>query len=296
MDLFLRRESGLDVAAQIMARSPRPILIVTIADTSDAELIFKAVEVGVLDVCSKLPSPMSPLYKQKRERLVRLIKTLATVPVVHRSAGSRPAPDSRAGPTPAPRADLPGRYKVLLIGASTGGPPALCTLLSRLSAPFQLPIVIVQHMAEGFMKGFVDWLGQVTSHRLVMVEQPEVLVPGKVYLPPDSHHLRFSSGQRLALSAEPPRSHQRPSIDILFESAAAQIGNAAIGIILTGMGGDGAAGLLSLKQAGSLTIAQAPHTCVVDSMPRRAIDLGAAGKTLELEAIPTFCNGLVSGY
>ncbi len=284
MDLFLRRENGLDVAAKIMAASPRPILIVTSADTSDKGLVFRAVEAGVLDVAAKLPSPRSPGYEQQRKRLVRLMKSLSKVPVVRRFRPAKPASE----PPPRPRVRIPkseAGFQMLLIGTSTGGPPALAALLDQLRAPFPLPIAVVQHMAVGFMAGFADWLRQVTGHPIVNVGRRTRPLPGTVYLPPDDHHLRLSSPQMIEPSAEPPHDYQRPSVDILFKSAAVHLGSRAIGVILTGMGGDGSQGMLALLRAGALTIAQDPETCVVSSMPQQAIALGAVGKILALGAI-----------
>ncbi len=289
MDLFLRRENGLDVAASIMAKTPRPILIVTSADTSDTELIFRAVQVGALEVAAKLPSTKHPAYEQQRLLLVRLIKSLARVPVVHRF---HPARKLSTEPSPVrARERLPARetptagYQVVLIGSSTGGPPALNKLLGALQTPFPLPIVIVQHMADGFMSGFIDWLHQVTGHRIVIADQSTRLEAGTVYVPPDDHHLRLSSPHSVVTSTEPPRGHQRPAVDILFESAADQLGSGSIGVILTGMGSDGSEGMLALHQAGALTMAQEPESCVVGSMPEQAIALGGVSKVLQLEAL-----------
>ncbi len=289
MDLFLRRENGLDVAAAIMAASPRPILIVTSADTSDGELVFRAVKAGVLDVAAKLPPPHSPDYEARRKRLVRMVKALSKVPVVRRFHASKAASMQALRP-PQARVRQPIRskgagYQMLLIGTSTGGPPALAALLDQLEAPFPVPIAVVQHMATGFMAGFAAWLRQVTAHPIVSVVRRMRPSPGTVYLPPDDHHLRVTSARMIEPSAEPPHDYQRPSVDILFKSAAVHLDSGAIAIILTGMGGDGSQGMLALYEAGAVTIAQDPATCVVGSMPQRAIALGGVDKILALAAI-----------
>ncbi|MCP4898219.1 MAG: response regulator, partial [bacterium] len=172
MDVFLRRENGLDITEAIMARCPTPILIVTGGNVSDPALVFRAMEVGALDVCSKLPSPRSPNYPPARDRFVRLVKTLSQVPVVHRKPRRMRTTDHQihrpTTPSSAPRLANPG---VLVIGASTGGPPVLGAILGQLPRPFPLPIAVAQHMAEGFVRGFADWLADETTLPVVCVEE-----------------------------------------------------------------------------------------------------------------------------
>jgi len=140
-------------------------------------------------------------------------------------------------------------------------------------------------MAEGFMQSFVDWLRKATSHRIVWVDGPKTLEPGTFYLPTDDRHLEFCSPRRITISDDPPRGFQRPSADVLFESGAKYFKDTAIGLILTGMGSDGAEGMLALKKAGSYTLAQTPESCVVESMPQEAVKIGAVEKVLSPEAI-----------
>jgi two-component system chemotaxis response regulator CheB len=285
LDLFLRRENGLDVAAMIMSQCPRPILLVTSANAKDTELVFKAVAAGVLDVAPQLPSPWHSSYQRRRAQLLRALKTLARVPVVRRVSprAEGMSPQWRDGAHRS--ASASGRYEALLIAASTGGPPAICTVLSQLTRPFGLPIVIVQHMAEGFLEGFADWLHRSTDHSVVVVDSPVEAKPDTVYLAQSERHLELSGRRTLTPSEAPPRAYQRPSADVLFESAAVELGDACIAAVLTGMGTDGGEGLLALRRKGSLTIAQDPDSCAVDSMPRHAIDLGAVDLVLPVERI-----------
>jgi len=308
MDVFLRAESGLDLAATIMQTTPTPIVMVTAADVRDPSLAFRALQAGALEVCAKLPGPAHPDYAKRRAQLIRQLKSLAEVPVVQRGPlRTRPArpllerapqrgvvrpdaafPAAPAAPaTPAPvrgPATRPGAgaCPMLLIGASTGGPPVLSKLLRALPRPFPLPIAIVQHMTSDFVPGFAKWLGGDTGHPVSLVSSSVAAESGSVYMPVADHHLVLEPRSRLCASSESPYGQYRPSIDRLFESAASIPDAAAsIGVLLTGMGADGAQGLLRLRKAGARTFAQAPDSCAVASMPMRAIALDAAEQVLE---------------
>jgi two-component system chemotaxis response regulator CheB len=159
-----------------------------------------------------------------------------------------------------------------VIGASTGGPPVLEAILKELPNPFPTPIAVVQHMTAGFNREFARWLSEVTGRRAVMVEEPVFMEPGVVYLATDDRHLVLTSRFELAPSDSNERRFQRPSVDVLFESAARHFGSQVAAVLLTGMGSDGIEGMAALKACGAFTLAQKPESCVVDSMPRGAID------------------------
>ncbi len=184
-----------------------------------------------------------------------------------------------------PLADLARLPGVVLLGASTGGPHALGAILMAVPAPHPLPIVVVQHMTKGFGGAFAAWLQSVTRHRVLLVERPEQLRPGVVYLAADDRHLAFTSPLTVAPEDGPVVRFQRPSIDVMFESSARHFRGKVLGALLTGMGGDGASGLLTLRRTGASTVAQEPATCVVDGMPTQAIKRGAAARVLTLEDI-----------
>jgi two-component system chemotaxis response regulator CheB len=291
MDVFLHHENGLDVASAIMAQLPRPILVVTGGDVTDPTLAFQAIEVGALEICRKLPSPRSPDYPQQRDKLVRLVKTLAKVPVVSRHRRAKSPKEREPERSSAKRAPVQVsaqsrcQPKLLVIGASTGGPPVLGGILGQLPKPFPLPIAVVQHMEGSFVKGFAQWLAGVTGYTVVCVENWAPLEPGTVYLPRAQRHLRCTSANRVVASEEAPRGFLRPSVDVLFESAARYVGRGTIGVLLTGMGRDGAAGLKELHDSGGLTIAQEPLSCAVGSMPSHAIEYGAARAVLNPDRI-----------
>jgi len=175
--------------------------------------------------------------------------------------------------------------RIVAIGTSTGGPPALQIILSALPPAFPLPIVIVQHISVGFSSGLASWLANVTSLRCKLGEYGEVMKPGTVYIAPDSNHMTVRKEGCILLDASCPAGGHCPSINVLFESVARNFGASAVGILLTGMGRDGAQGLKAMRQAGSYTIAQDEKSCVVFSMPATAIELDAADEILDLNMI-----------
>jgi len=287
MDVRMPKMNGFQAIQQIMVESPRPILVLT-STSSDIELgiSFKAIEAGALMVAGK-PCGL-PDTDPEAARLILQVKAMSEVKVVARRPRVQkktPAPPGnqpRPGPGPAP-----GRpVRLIAVGASTGGPPALQAILSQLPADLSVPVVVVvQHMSPGFMKGFVRWLTGTTSLRVKLAEQGEPLQPGTVYLGPDHQHLLAAQNGHVRLSDSSPLGGHRPSATVLFESVAQHYGRAAVGVLLTGMGKDGAQGLKALYDAGAHTIVQDEATCVVFGMPKEAIALGAAAEVLPPERI-----------
>ena len=289
MDVHLGSEDGIECAGRIMNACPTPILIVTGLDPKDPDLVFRAMQAGALEVFPKLPGPSSPAYSEGRTRLVRTVKALARVPVVTRHRRSAPATRAASTP-PAPgsrrsTAIENGSPRLVAIGASTGGPPVLHSLLSSLPAPFPVPIAIVQHICAGFTQGLATWLSTTTGHDVRVCENCDRLEPGRVYLGADARHLRVLSDAHLGPAGGAPRHLYRPAIDELFESAAQKLGPSVVAVLLTGMGSDGADGLRALREAGALTLAQSFETCVVDSMPRHAHSAGAVAHLLHPDEI-----------
>jgi chemotaxis response regulator CheB len=175
---------------------------------------------------------------------------------------------------------------MLVIGASTGGPPVLSKLLRALPAPFPLPICIVQHMTRDFVPGFARWIAEDTGLPVSLVSDRAAAQSGVVYIPVADHHLLLESRARLTASAAGPNGPYRPSIDVFFESVARTDAAGSIGVLLTGMGSDGAQGLAKLRAAGARTLVQEPDSCAVAGMPSRAIALGAAEQILHPDALP----------
>ncbi|MFH1019731.1 MAG: CheB methylesterase domain-containing protein, partial [Pseudomonadota bacterium] len=205
---------------------------------------------------------------------------------------------TRATAPPLPKPTIlksKGPVRLVVIGTSTGGPPALRTILSGLPVSFSLPIVCVQHISEGFLPGLLEWLTSECRIPVRVARAGESPLPGIIYFPPEQTHLLFDQQGRFVTSQEPPVDGHRPSVSLTMRSAAASYGPEVLGILLTGMGKDGAEGLLRIAQAGGITIAQDEASSVVFGMPKQAIDLGAAKYVMSLaEVADTLRNGIGS--
>jgi two-component system chemotaxis response regulator CheB len=281
LDMMLPVMTGLAATEYIMAYCPTPILIVS-SSTNRGELFrtYDALAAGALDVLEK-PSGVEAddAWERKlvaRVKLVSRVKVI-THPRARLSAARATPPGRNANGERAASAE--GR--AVLLGASTGGPGALVEVLADLPAPFPLPIFLVLHIGEPFGSAFADWLDGQTPHRVRYAAHGEAAEGGRVLMAPPDRHLVVRGG-RTWLSDEPERHSCRPSVDVLFESAAAEYGTGALAALLTGMGRDGAAGLLAVRRAGGFTVAQDEATSVVYGMPREAVRLGAAARVLPL--------------
>jgi len=293
MDVFLPGSNGIEATAAIMASAPTRVVIVTSAGSEDPDLIYRAMQAGALEVWPKPPSLSHPAYAAEIGRFLKALKALARVPVVRRSvlSGRRepgPIPAARDEPRPPLSSSLPppGPCDALLIGASTGGPPTIEEILRGLPRDFPAPIVVVQHITPGFIQGLANWLVECTNHPVEIITNTRTLKSGRVYLAGDGSHTVFVSRHTVGISPEKPGDLLCPSVDRLFESAADHLGAGCIAVLLTGMGSDGARGLLKLKTAGAFTIVQAPETCVVEGMPSAALRLDAAISALAPRDIP----------
>jgi two-component system chemotaxis response regulator CheB len=285
MDMMLPLMSGLSATEYIMAHCPTPILVVS-ASINRGELfkIYEALAAGAVDVLEK-PTGMEAAGAWER-RFIATVKLVAKIRVIThpraRLSGltARP-PASGALALDARRPALP--YAVVAIGASTGGPGAILEILRSLPTDFRLPILLVLHINEPFGTAFADWLDAQTNRPVVHARDgmPVIAAVGRVVVAPGDQHMVVREG-RLHLTSDPERHSCRPSVDVLFESVAAEYGANAAACLLTGMGRDGALGLLKIRQAGGMTIAQDEATSVVYGMPREAALLGAAMHVLRL--------------
>ena len=273
MDLNMPDSDGFSGIARIMAETPTPILVLT-ADRQEV-VGFRALSLGALDILEK-PAASVDLadYGQVLRSRLRL---LAGVKVIRHLRGLRERPG-------APKV-APGRAELVVIGASLGGPRALATLLKGLSRDFPVPVAIVQHIADGFTEGLASWLAQESRLDVREAEDGAVLRPGRILLAPTGRHLILGKGVA-HLSDAAPVDTFKPSVTPLFLSAARAYGPRACGVILTGMGRDGADGMKALKESGAHTIAQDEATSAVFGMPRAAIELGAVDRVLPLDDIP----------
>ena len=273
MDLNMPDADGFSGIARIMAETPTPILVLT-ADRQEV-VGFRALSLGALDILEK---PAASMDLAEYGQLLRSrLRLLAGVKVIRHLRGLR----GRRGAAP----PVPGRADVVVIGASLGGPRALATLLRGLSREFPAPIAIVQHIADGFTEGLASWLSQESRLDVREAEDGEVLRAGRVLLAPTGRHLVVARGVA-HLSDAPAVDTFKPSVTPLFLSAARAYGARCCGVILTGMGRDGADGMKALKEAGAHTIAQDEASSAVFGMPRAAIELGAIDRILSLDEIP----------
>lgn len=284
MDINMPGMDGYEAIRQIMSESPRPIIVLTSLGSQPlVEISFKALQLGALVALAK-PAGLPPEDRDARN-LIAQIKLMAEVKVVRRAAGKPPA-GSPGLPLRAPAlAGPPEIFRLAVLGISTGGPPALQVLLNQLTPSFSVPLVIVQHISRGFVTGLAAWLNQTTPLPCKVIEPGDILRPGRVYLAPDDRHVIVKPAGLVWLDASEPVKGHRPAVNLLFQSAARNYGAAAIGVLMTGMGEDGAQGLLAMRQAGAYTLAQDEGSSVVFGMPKAAIDLGAAQEVLPLESL-----------
>jgi len=282
LDLEMPRMDGLSFLAKLMQYHPIPVVVVSSLTPERNETALKALELGAVEVLSK-PSPHSTTEDMHRA-LLRAIRAASKVKFT--SLVSAAAPAAPAGP--APELKFLTTHKILAIGASTGGTVALEAVLTRL--PANIPgTVIVQHMPEGFTASFAQRLDSLCEMEVREAKDMDFVVPGCVLIAPGNKHmiLQRSGGNYIVRVKDgPPVHHQRPAVDVLFETVAQNAGRNAVGVILTGMGADGAKGLLDIKNAGGYTIAQDEKSCLVFGMPKEAIKLGAAQEIVPLLAVP----------
>jgi two-component system chemotaxis response regulator CheB len=271
--------SGLETARRIMRDWPTPIVMVSAAAK---QVTDDAMAAGVLAVYDK--KALTETDAGGRPAVVRAIKGLSSVRLVRRRREPAAEPDM-SQPTVLVRGYLSGAPEIVAIGASTGGPQALREILSRLPASFPVPVLIVQHTTAGYSKSLVDWLDASSALPVRVAEVGQPLDKPAVYVAPTQQHL-VVRGRHLTLLDSAPVSLHRPSATVLFRSVAAAYGGRAVGVLLTGMGDDGAAGLAEMKRAGAITVAQDEASSVVFGMPAEAIRLGAADHVLPPARMP----------
>jgi two-component system chemotaxis response regulator CheB len=279
MDMMLPGISGLAATEQIMAEHPTPILVVSSADREELFSTYNALAAGAVDVMEKPRGDDSDADWAMRLRTsVRMVARIRVITHPRARLDRRVATPPPPAPVPVPQPSG-GRPAVVTVGASTGGPAALTDFLCGLPPSFPTPVLVVQHIAasEQFAVAFSDWLGGQTGRdvRYAVDGTPVTRCAGQILLAPPDRHLLVRDGL-LRLSDGPQRHSCRPSVDVLFESVAEEFGPSAAGCLLTGMGRDGAAGLLQMRHRGAVTFAQDEGSCTVYGMPREAALLGAA--------------------
>lgn len=285
LDMMLPVMSGLAATEFIMAYCPTPILIVS-ASTNRGELFktYEALAAGALDVLDKpLGNELDDGWERK---LVSTVKLLARIKVITHPRARLSPMGPAASPAPADNAPTrEGRLRAVAIGVSTGGPAALVEILRGLPRDFPLPILVVIHIGKLFAPAFAEWLDGQSPFRVAYATDGEALPPfgaGRVLMASPDSHLVVREG-KLRFTQDPERHSCRPSVDVLFDSVARELGPRGAACLLTGMGKDGAEGLLAIRRAGGRTIAQDEVTSIVFGMPREAILLGAAEQVVPLE-------------
>lgn len=292
MDVHMPVMDGFAATKEIMVQAPTPILIVSSSVSGrDVELSLNAIRAGALMVLAKPDDPQSARFDGRREELVTMAKAMARVKVVRRwpsrPGAARPAPPLRLAPGAA--------IRLVAVAASTGGPAALQRILSALPRDFAAPILVVQHIATGFVGGLAEWLSASCNLRVKVAEHGEPLLKRTVFLAPDDRQLGVSPDGRVVVAAAPPVNGFRPSGTYLFASAAQTYGASVAAVILTGMGSDGVEGLRAVKAAGGRVLAQDEASSVVYGMPGEAVAAGIVDAVLATDEMAPRLVELVAG-
>lgn len=288
LDLEMPRVDGMETLRHIMRRTPLPVILFSTHTTDGAYCTFKALALGALDFVAKPKDAAAGHLDAIADQLIEKIK-------VAKRAGGRRLPNPAVPEVP-PARKKAGRpaippSRIIAIGISTGGPNALQYVFSQIPSDFSASIVVVQHMPEGFTEMFARRLDECCPLEVHEAKSGDLLVAGRVLICPGNRHMmvrRMPRGDMAILTDAPPVNGHRPSADVLFHSVAQEFGPMSVGILMTGMGEDGADGLGAIRAAGGLTIAQSEDTCVVSGMPRAAILKGHAAKVLPLESLGPF--------
>ena len=277
MDIHMPKMNGLEASRQIMETHPTPIVIVSgSSNAREVATTFHAMEAGAVAFVDRPKGIGHPDHEVTAKELVQTVKLMAEVKVVRRWARYRRDAVVTTVQRPVEVRPAPAEINLVAMGASTGGPLVLQTILSGLPSGFSVAVLIVQHMAAGFIKGFVEWLAPTSALPVHVATHGEQILPGHAYIAPDGFQMKLESGRRLCLAQEEPVNGHRPSVSYLFRSVAEIYGPKAVGVLLTGMGKDGAEELKLMRECGAVTIAQDQESSVVHGMPGEAIRLEAA--------------------
>jgi two-component system chemotaxis response regulator CheB len=307
MDINMPHMDGLQATEIIMSTNPHPILIVSSESREGAEVTLKALQLGAIDFVAKPKGGVDLDMSSVEEEICRKLKMAAKVRVVRTATRSKlqhevasasprtePTPsrfgqqteqNGRAAAVPTPARSATGKFPIVVMAASTGGPATLMKVIPQFPKDFPGALVLVQHMPGNYTAQFSKQLAEVAQMRVKEAESGEIMVPGQIYVCPGSHHMRVSPSGRVSLDDGPRINGYRPCADVALESVAEFAGPMAIGIILTGMGNDGVKGVQAVRAAGGHTIAQDESTAVIFGMPQEAIQTGAVDQVLPMDWI-----------
>lgn len=304
-DLHMPVMDGLEFTKAVMANHPTPILVVSVSVREGSANVFNLLEAGAIDILQKPKGGLNSEAELAAAELTRKIRILSGVKVFRRhkktvsreaylvpTVGADAKRETESSKTRyEPRdtlhetGDTSHEIRIVVIGASTGGPQALQTILPQLPADFSLPVVCVQHISNGFLNGLIDWLASQCRLKVQLAQTGEMPLPGVIYFPQEDSHLEIDDKGRFISAAGTLFYGHRPSVTVTMRSLVRYYGSAVAGVLLTGMGNDGAEGMKSVSDAGGLTIAQDEESSVVFGMPGQAVKLGAVRYVLPLEEI-----------
>jgi len=279
MDIHMPRMDGFEATRQIMEKHPVPIVICSASwNPEEVDKTFKSMEAGAVAALEKPRGMGHPDSEKSVKELLETIKLMASVRVVRRWTKGKYKTEKDKTPEKksTKKETSGGDIRIVSIGASTGGPIVLRTILSGLPKDFTVPILIVQHIAQGFLTGLGDWLQKTTGLPVKIADHGDKVKPGHVYLAPDAHQMGIEKNMKISLVENQPENNLCPAVSYLFRTTAQNIGARSVGVLLTGMGRDGAKELKLLKEKGSVTIAQDKESSIVHGMPGEAIKLGGA--------------------
>lgn len=294
MDIRMPVMDGFEATRMIMNDNPIPIVVVSSSvDNEELRITFRAIEEGALAVMEKPRGYTHPDFESIRRDLVDTVRAMASVRMFRRQKFERPKDVDIFETAIHQRTRA---YELLAIGCSTGGPQVLHQVFSLLPVGFPVPVVVTQHISKGFVGGLVAWLAGNTLLRVKLAEHGESLMPGCVYFAPDDRHLlvaRGPNGLAVQLSETEPCNGFRPSVSPMFKSIAQICRGRAVGALLTGMGADGADGLLEMRRAGSHTVVQDEKSAVVYGMPGAAIAIDAVDQIVSLDKLSAYFSSIV---
>ncbi len=286
---------GLDLTRGIMATDPCAILVVSwLGRQEDPDITLQLFESGAIEVFPLLDSDSERVRSANAQELIKKIKILSGVMVFRRR---QILPVSPWVSTPVVSDESSQEISgIVVIGASTGGPPALKEILLQLPDDFLFPVVCIQHICQGFLQGLVDWLAVDCRLTVSIAKAGEMPRAGTIYFPPENRHLKFDVDGRFVIVNGSETDEHVPSVTVSFQSAAYRFGSHVIGVLLTGMGEDGVEGMLTIAEQGGITIAQNEQSCVVFGMPHRAIEVKAVSHILPLQDIAFMLISTVVKY